>query len=63
MLRGAEVSGISRLRGTVAGAVPGLLAFVIGAGFFAIVCLGAAVLSAWGLIRGTASRDASDGDS
>jgi hypothetical protein len=33
------------------------------AGFFAIVCLGAAVLSAWGLFRGTASRDASDGDS
>jgi hypothetical protein len=33
------------------------------AGFFAIVCLGAAILSAWSLVRGTASRDADDGDS
>jgi hypothetical protein len=52
------------------GGIPGFAASAampwwarIVAGFFAIVCLGAAVLSAWGLFRGTASRDASDGDS
>ena len=33
------------------------------AGFFAIVCIGAAALSAWGLVRGTTGRDASDGES
>lgn len=30
------------------------------AGFFAIVCLGAAVLGFWGLVRGTADRDSGD---
>ncbi len=33
------------------------------AGLFAIVCLGAAILSAWSLVRGTASREVGDGDS
>ena len=33
------------------------------AGFFAIVCLGAAVLGAWGLIRGSTTRDPGDGES
>jgi hypothetical protein len=33
------------------------------AGSFAIVCLGAAVLSAWSLVRGSATRDTTDGES
>ena len=30
------------------------------AGFFAIVCLGAAALGAWGLLRGAAERESGD---
>ena len=33
------------------------------AGFFGIVCLGVAALGAWSLIRGTATRDTTDGES
>jgi hypothetical protein len=33
------------------------------AGLFGIVCLGAAVLGAWGLVRGSATRDTGDGES
>jgi len=33
------------------------------AGFFAIVCLGAAVAGAWGLVRGNAGRDSDDATS
>jgi len=35
MIRGSEISGIGRLRGAAAGAVPGLLAFLVGAGLLA----------------------------
>ena len=33
------------------------------AGFFGIICLGAAVLGAWSLFRGAATRDTGDGES
>jgi hypothetical protein len=52
------------------GGIPGFVASEampwwarIVAGIFTIVCLGAAALSAWGLVRDTTSRDVGDGDS